>query len=66
MPVIFVVKNNSINYTILTGNEEVTDLYGGIAAIPTTFIIDKDGNIRKKYIGYNDKEVFEKEIRELL
>ena len=60
------IKNNSINYTILTGNEEVTDLYGGIAAIPTTFIIDKDGNIRKKYIGYNDKEVFEKEIRELL
>jgi cytochrome c biogenesis protein CcmG/thiol:disulfide interchange protein DsbE len=61
----FVLKNN-INYTILLGNEEVSDLYGGIRAIPTTFIVDKDGNIRKKYIGYNDKEVFEKDIKELL
>ncbi|MDP2911458.1 MAG: TlpA disulfide reductase family protein, partial [Candidatus Omnitrophota bacterium] len=33
----FVSKNN-INYTILLGGEEVSDLYGGIAAIPTTFI----------------------------
>jgi cytochrome c biogenesis protein CcmG/thiol:disulfide interchange protein DsbE len=57
---------NKINYTILLGNEEVADLYGGIAAIPTTFIVDKDGNIRKKYIGYNEKEVFEKVVKELL
>jgi peroxiredoxin len=57
---------NKINYTVLLGNEEVSDLYGGIAAIPTTFIVDKDGNIRKKYIGYNEKEVFERDIKELL
>ena len=61
----FTAENN-INYTILLGNEEVSDLYGGIAAIPTTFILDKEGNIRKKYIGYNEKEVFEKDIKELL
>lgn len=57
---------NKINYTVLLGNDEVSDLYGGIAAIPTTFILDKDGNIRKKYIGYNEKEVFERDIKELL
>lgn len=61
----FASKNN-INYTILFGGEEVSDLYGGIAAIPTTFIIDKDGYIRKKYIGYNEKAVFENDIKELL
>lgn len=61
----FVSKNN-INYTILLGGEEVSDLYGGIAAIPTTFIVDKDGYIRKKYIGYNEKAVFENDIKELL
>ena len=61
----FASKNN-INYTILLGNEETGDLYGGIAAIPTTFIIDKDGYIRKKYIGYNEKTVFENDIKELL
>jgi peroxiredoxin len=57
---------NKINYTVLLGNNEVSDLYGGIEAIPTTFILDKDGNIRKKYIGYNEKKVFERDIKELL
>lgn len=61
----FVLKND-INYTILLGNEEVGDLYGGIQAIPTTFIVDKSGSIRKKYIGYNDKAVFERDIKDLL
>jgi len=60
------IKDNGINYTILLGNSKVCDLYGGVSAIPTTFIIDKAGNIVKKYIGYNDKEVFENEIKELL
>ena len=55
-----------INYTVLLGNRDVTDLYGGIMSIPTTFILDRDGKIRKKYIGYRDKEVFEKDIKELL
>ena len=57
---------NKINYTVLLGNNEVSDLYGGIEAIPTTFILDKDANIRKKYIGYTDKKVFETDIKELL
>jgi peroxiredoxin len=60
------IEANNINYTILLGDEQVYDSYGGIIAIPTTFILDKDGNIRKKYLGYNEKEVFEKEIKELL
>ena len=61
----FIDKSN-INYTVLMGDEEVSDLYGGIQSIPTTFILDRDGNIRNKYIGYRDKEVFESDIQELL
>jgi peroxiredoxin len=57
---------NGINYTVLIGNRETADLYGGIVSIPTTFIIDRDGGLRKKYIGYQDKSVFEKDIKELL
>ena len=59
-------EENNINYTILLGNRDVTDLYGGIMSIPTTFVIDRNGGIRKKYIGYRDKEVFEEDIKELL
>jgi peroxiredoxin len=60
------ITNNRINYTVVLGDEDVSDSYGGIGAIPTTFVLDRDGNIRKKYIGYKNKEVFEKDIKELL
>lgn len=60
------IAKNKINYTVLMGNEKVNDLYGGIAAIPTTFIVDREGNIKAKYIGYTDKEVFENKIKGLL
>lgn len=60
------VEQNGINYTVLLGREEISDLYGGIISIPTTFVIDREGNIRDKYIGYVDKDVFEKVIKELL
>jgi cytochrome c biogenesis protein CcmG/thiol:disulfide interchange protein DsbE len=59
-------EENGINYMLLAGNEKVTELYGGIMSIPTTFVIDRNGNIRKRYIGYRDKEVFERDVKELL
>ncbi|MBU3911305.1 MAG: TlpA family protein disulfide reductase [Candidatus Omnitrophica bacterium] len=57
---------NGINYTILIGKQEVSDLYGGVVSIPTTFIIDRDGGLKKRYIGYQEKDIFEREIKELL
>ena len=59
-------KKMGINYTIVFGDQEVTKKYKGIRYIPTTFIIDKDGNIAKKHIGFVEKKVFEEEVRELL
>ncbi|MBU4458224.1 MAG: TlpA family protein disulfide reductase [Candidatus Omnitrophica bacterium] len=59
-------KQNGINYTTLIGNKDMTDLYGGIMSIPTTFVIDRNGGIRERYIGYQGKEVFERDIKELL
>lgn len=60
------INENGIDYTVLLGDREVSNLYGGIPYIPTTFIIDREGRIRKKYIGYRDKSVFENDIREIL
>jgi len=44
----------------------VTEDYGGIRAIPTTFIIDREGNIREKYIGYQPGTTFENAVKRLL
>lgn len=59
-------KDNGINYPIAIGNPEVSSAYGGIQYIPTTFIIDRDGNIAGKHVGFVEKDVFEKEIKGLL
>jgi thiol-disulfide isomerase/thioredoxin len=60
------VKRLGVNYPIVIGNEKVVEAYGGIYAIPTTFVIDRQGRIVSRHIGYDDKAVFEKEIQALL
>jgi cytochrome c biogenesis protein CcmG/thiol:disulfide interchange protein DsbE len=60
------VNDEGINYPVLIANSEVVKDYGGITAIPTTFIINKNGEIFEKIIGYRDKEFFEEKIKNLL
>jgi len=60
------VREWKIPYIVVMGNGKVVRDYGGIRGIPTTFVIDKQGNVYRKYVGYRDKEVFEKDIRALL
>ena len=56
---------HGINYPILMGNREIAKKYGNIRSIPTTFLIDRQGRIATKYIGYRAKEVFEKGLKSL-
>lgn len=60
------VKEWKIPYIIVIGNREVVQSYGGISGIPTTFVIDRQGNIYRKYLGYRKKKVFERDILKLL
>lgn len=55
-----------INYPVLIDDGNVSTAYGPIRSIPTTFVIDKEGKVAKVYIGYRPKDVFEKDIKELL
>jgi peroxiredoxin len=56
------VKNKGINYAILIGNREVMGKFPDVTGIPTTFIIDRNGNIVKKLVGAVKKEALEDEI----
>jgi peroxiredoxin len=51
---------------VAVGDNAISNLYGGVSGIPTTFIIDKQGNIRKSFEGFTRKSVFEEEIKKLL
>jgi len=59
-------KTTRIDYPILMGNSDITNKYGGVRGIPTTFIIDRKGKIVEKFVGYRDKETFEVVIQKLL
>lgn len=59
-------KAKGINYPIVMGTQEVAQAYGGIEAIPTTFVIDTNGNVVAQHQGYTDKAEFEAEITGLL
>ena len=59
-------KKLGINYPILFGGRDISIAYGNIAAIPTTFIIDRDGCIKHRLIGLHSKDQFEALIKPLL
>ena len=44
----------------------VESAYGGISAIPTTFLIDRQNIIRKKWVGTQSRSTFERAIIPLL
>lgn len=60
------VQKYGINYVILMGNNKVIQDYGGIRGVPTTFLIDRWGNIQKFYLGARSYRAFEKDILPLL
>ena len=59
------VQQYGINYPVAIGDDAISNLYGGVSGIPTTFIIDKEGNISNKFEGFTDRTVFEQEIKKL-
>jgi len=53
------LKNYNVEYPVVLGTRELVEKYGNIRSIPTTFVIDPDGKIQKKYVGYKPGSVFE-------
>jgi len=60
------VRENGITYPIVIGNPEVVMAFGGLTGIPTAIMVDRSGNMVKKYVGYTEKAVFEEDIKRLL
>ncbi len=60
------MKEQKINYPVVYGNMNVYQQYGGIRAIPTSFVIDKQGKIVASYEGLIPVETYENHIKKLL
>ncbi|MDP3148703.1 MAG: TlpA disulfide reductase family protein [Ignavibacteria bacterium] len=60
------IKSYGINYTVVYGDQATAKLFGGVSGIPTSFLIDKKGNIVDKHVGLVPKETLANGIKSLL
>jgi peroxiredoxin len=59
-------KDMGVNYPILIGKEAVGDQYGGVPALPESFVIGRDGKIVDKILGLRGKAEIEDSIKKAL
>ena len=60
------IEKNGVNYQMVMADEAVTTAFGGMDAIPTTFLIDRTGQIRDRKVGSEPTADYERKIVSLL
>ena len=60
------VKGQGINYPVAMTSVPVRLAYGGIAALPTMFVINQDNKVVQKHVGLFNPALYEIEARALL
>lgn len=60
------ITEKKINYRIVLGDDKTGDQYGGVEALPTTFVIDREGRIASAHVGLTGRKDFEDAIEKLL
>jgi thiol-disulfide isomerase/thioredoxin len=60
------VEKFKLNYPVAIASDAIRLQYGGIAALPTSFVLDVEGRIVQKHEGLRDPLLYETEIRSLL
>ena len=60
------IQDKQVNYRVVVGTEEVSQKYGGVESLPSTFILDREGRIASVHIGLQPKSAFEDDIKALL
>lgn len=54
-----------IRFRIAMATERVLDAYGPFRAMPTTFFINRSGEVKRRVVGYIDPETLDGYVREL-
>ncbi len=61
-----IIHSKKIDYYVAIADEAVLSFFNWPDVLPTTFLIDQDGRIVKKFMGYTSKRTLEEEILNLL
>ena len=60
------LKDFGINYPVVLGDEKITGDFGGVEAIPKSFVIDRQGTVVAGFLGLTSEADLEKSIEPLL
>lgn len=60
------VRGENINYPVLMANMATANNFGGVTGVPTTFLVNKSGNVVKSYIGYVPHSTLAQDIELIL
>ncbi|MEE8183986.1 MAG: TlpA disulfide reductase family protein [Acidobacteriota bacterium] len=55
-----------LNYPSLMSRPELVQWFGGLAGVPTTLILDLDGEVVQSYVGFTAKKWFEEDLEAVL
>jgi len=61
-----VIASEGINYPVALADPDTRYAYGGIAALPTVFVINTEGRVVQKHVGLFNPALYETEVRSLL
>jgi thiol-disulfide isomerase/thioredoxin len=59
-------QQKGMNYPIVMATPELIAAYGGVAALPTTFVVDTQGRVVQKHAGLYPMDSYVRDIRALL
>ncbi|MFC1843427.1 TlpA disulfide reductase family protein [Thermodesulfobacteriota bacterium] len=60
------INKTGINYPVLLADSEVARSFGGVTGIPVVFLVNREGEIVKKYLGYTSHDILEEDIKTVL
>ncbi len=55
-----------LNYPVIMSNDALEKEYGGIAALPTSFLVNKDGRVVQKDVGVYPLDYYDLQVRALM
>lgn len=64
-PLVF-AREAGVRYPLAVASPEISDAFGGIQGLPTTFIYDREGILRRKIIGFEYTDRIESDLKPLL
>ena len=60
------VHENMIPYKVVMGDNRISNSFGGVSSIPTLYMVDREGRLVRKLMGYHSYRQLEEQVKKYL